>query len=46
MMMTMIIMMMTRNKAGQCIGAVGVSGGSVDQDVEVARAAAEAVAQL
>ena len=50
MMMMMIIvltmMMMTRNKAGQCIGAVGVSGGSVDQDVEVARAAAEAVAQL
>ena len=42
----MMMMMMTRNKAGQCIGAVGVSGGSVDQDVEVARAAAEAVAQL
>ena len=46
MMVMVMIMMMTRNKAGQCIGAVGVSGGSVDQDVEVARAAAEAVAQL
>ena len=45
-MMMIIMMMVTRNKAGQCIGAVGVSGGSVDQDVEVARAAAEAVAQL
>ena len=45
-MMMMMMTVMTRNKAGQCIGAVGVSGGSVDQDVEVARAAAEAVAQL
>ena len=35
-----------RSKAGQFIGAIGVSGGTVEADLEIARAAAAAVAAL
>ena len=32
-----------RNKSGQFIGAIGVSGGTVEDDLKIARAAADAV---
>ena len=35
-----------RSRAGQFIGAIGVSGGTVEADLEIARAAAAAVAAL
>merc|ERR1712062_111582 len=35
-----------RNKAGEFIGSVGVSGGSVEDDLVVANAAADAVREL
>jgi len=34
-----------RGVSGQLIGAVGISGGSPDQDAQIARAAADAVAK-
>merc|ERR1712141_933728 len=35
-----------RSRAGQFIGSIGVSGGTVEADLEIARAAAAAVAAL
>ena len=35
-----------RNGSGECIGSIGVSGGTVEDDLVVARAAAKAVAEL
>ena len=35
-----------RSRAGDFIGSIGVSGGTVEEDLEIARAAAEAVALL
>ena len=35
-----------RTSAGTFIGAIGVSGGTVEEDLEIARAAAQAVANL
>ena len=35
-----------RSRAGEFIGAIGVSGGTVEADLEIARAAAAAVAAL
>ena len=35
-----------RNSKGEFIGSIGVSGGSVEEDLEIARAAAEAVKNM
>ena len=35
-----------RSRSGQFIGAIGVSGGTVEADLEIAKAAAAAVAAL
>ena len=35
-----------KNKSGEFIGSIGVSGGTVEDDLVVAKAAAEAVAVL
>ena len=36
----------SRNKAGEFIGSVGVSGGTVEDDLAVAKAAADVVREL
>ena len=35
-----------RNNKGEFIGSIGVSGGTVEEDLEIARAAAEAVRNM
>ena len=37
------IFFVLRNSKGEFIGSIGVSGGTVEEDLEIARAAAEAV---
>ena len=39
------VVTITRDGHGTFLGAIGVSGGTVDEDLVVARAAAEAVAK-
>ena len=36
----------SRNNKGEFIGSIGVSGGTVEEDLEIARAAAEAVRNM
>ena len=43
-MLFLYLVLYGRTSSGEMVGAVGVSGGSVSQDKEVARAAARAVA--